>query len=196
MKSWNAKIQFPTDSDYINRVTTATFGPSKSSGNPMITLELEIVSPRSKDVGGEEIELAGVKCKHYLTIKVLPPDNASDKELAYAEEASKDALGRCKEFYAMAFPDDPDRATSLNPENPDLTGLVGLCFYTQMQPDVEEQRKNPTPEQIAAGQKIGKRPEGDIMKHPVSGKALIQYWPKIREVFGLAPKDAAAGIPY
>lgn len=187
-QKWNFKVQFPTDSNFVNRITNATFGPSKSSGNPMITIETEVVSPAEVEIGGELYNISGVKATIYRTTK-----NLSDAEKA------ENNLKQCKEFIAMLFPDKPEYAEKFDPENPDqamLNEMKGLLILTQMSPDVDEQRKTPTAEQIEKAKKNGTRPEGDVMKHPVTGKALISYRPQIREVFGLAAANAAGAGQY
>lgn len=178
---WNSNIQFPSDSCFVNRITDATFGPSKSSSNPMITLEMEVVAPETYDVAGQLVDIAGVKTTSYYTTV-----NLQDSE------KSARALEACKELFRRLFPNHPERADKFNPENPDLTGLKGLCVLTQMNSRTQEQRKTPTAKQIEDAKKAGQRPEGDIMKHPVTGKPLIQHWPNLVEIFGVAPANVAA----
>ena len=61
----------------------------------------------------------------------------------------------------------------------------------------DAKRKTPTGEQIAKAKAAGKRPEGDVMKHPVTGKALYNYWPQIDEIFALAPEQSVgSNKPY
>ena len=64
---WNSNIQFPTDSNFVNRIVEAEFGESKNSGNPMVTLELEVVTPAEVEIGGVMYNIAGVGCKQYYT---------------------------------------------------------------------------------------------------------------------------------
>lgn len=64
----NQNVQLPKDA-YVVRVIEETFGVSKSSGNPMITLEMEIVAPDEiKGVDGQMIACGGFKFKHYLPL--------------------------------------------------------------------------------------------------------------------------------
>lgn len=187
-EQWNSTIQFPTDSNFINRITGAEFKQSKSSGNPMIQLDCEVISPEVVDVGGEQVNIAGVTTINYFTTKT-----------AFDDEKSAKNLKRCKELIAKLFPDKPEYVEQFNPENPDadmLKAMVGLCVLTQMSPKTEERRKNPTSEQIAKAKEMKAYPQGDVMKHPVSGKALVSYRPEIREIFALAPEGAAANKPY
>lgn len=59
-------IGLPKD-HYVCRVIEETFAPSKSSGNNMITLEMEIVFPETvKDATGNTIACGGSKFKTYF----------------------------------------------------------------------------------------------------------------------------------
>lgn len=175
-KKWNSEIQFPTDSDYINRIVGATFAPSKK-GNPMLTLNFEVVSPQEKEVAGEQVVLAGVKSTRYFVTQSLDESGEVDVE------KSQRAADTLKELCAKLKIDD------VNFENIDTKPFLGKLVYTAMSSNVVERRKEPTAAQIAAAKAAGKRPEGDIMKHPITGKNLINYWPQIDDIFGLAPSD-------
>lgn len=84
-KSLNQKVQLPKDA-YVVRVIDEKFGPSKSSGNNMITLELEIVAPEEvKDATGDTIECGGYKFKTYFSI-----ENDDAKVAARSQDALKD----------------------------------------------------------------------------------------------------------
>ena len=180
---WNAKIQFPTTSDTVNRCIGATFGPSKSSQNPMISLEFEVVSPEVVEVGYLQVNIQGVKCINYYTTKVFEKDTEGNSVVN--EDKTAACLERVHELYANFGID----TTGVNWDNPPVDGFRGKCVMTQMSPDVDVMRKNPTSQQIRDAKKKGIRAEGDIMKNPVTGKDLIQYWPKIREIFGLAQTE-------
>lgn len=173
-EKWNAKIQFPSDSNFINRIVGANFGPSASSNNPMLTLTFEVVSPTDAEVGTKTYNIAGVQAKRYYVTEVK--DNA---------EKTENCRARVRELWTLLGLD-PE---SINWDNIDCTPLLGLLVFCQMSPDAEPQRKNPTAAQIEAAKKENKRPEGDIMKHPITGQPLVNYWPQIREIFGLAPSD-------
>jgi hypothetical protein len=197
-KKWNASIQFPTDSCFINRVTEAKFSPSKSSGQPMITLEMEVVSPETYDIGGEQVEIAGIKTTQYYTTTIFQEDGKTVDEEATREAYKRVFVSGDSENPALFERFGLD-GRSEDPNNPNVKQLEGLCVYTQMSPDVEEQRKSPTKEQLDKAKKAGvknMREVGDIMKNPITGKAMVRYWPKVREIFGIAPSNAAANKPY
>lgn len=188
---WNSKIQFPTNSDFVLCITEATFGPSKASGNPMITVEWETRTPEIVNIAGEEIDISGVKSNpmNHLYFPTRNPDDKVKEKNAIERLVGEGSSVTPPGFLRMMFPDNPEYSVNFNPDNPDaemLKQLKGKCFYAQMGPDIQEQRKDPTKEQIEAAKKTGARPVGDVQKHPVTGKALISYNPKVREVFGLA----------
>jgi len=198
-KTWNKNVQFPTDSDFVIRITGASFGPSKSSGNPMITAEWEIVSPSEKEIGGEAYEMAGIASNPmshlYYGTKTVGDEEKSANQKDRLCSSSVETPG----FLRLAFPDKPEYADNFNPDNPDaemLKALEGLCFFAQMSPDTVQERKNPTQAQIEEAKAKGIRAEGDVMKHPLTGKPLVSYRPKVRNIFGLAPSAVGAGKPF
>ena len=179
-KKWSSAVQFPADSNYVNRIVSVAFGPSNSSGNPMVTLETEVVSPEEVEVAGEMINIAGVNCKNYYTTQTD------------SEEKTANSRKRLAELLANLGID----TSNLNWDNlaPQLKPLVGKLILTMMTSTIQERRKNPTAVQMEAAKAKGVtnfRDVGEVMKHPVTGKALINYWPKIDEIFGLAPEQTA-----
>lgn len=185
MQKWTFKDQFPTDSNFVNRIVSAEFGKSKSSGNPMITLKCEVVSPAVINVCGVDLTIAGVETINYFSTASFTEDGTPDEEKTKAQRT------RVKALYAAVFGEDSEEVKTLDFDNPSVEGFKGKCVLTQMRPKVKPQRKNPTPEQIDKAKKNRTFAEGDVMKHPVSGKDLITYEPQIREIFGSAPSDGA-----
>lgn len=120
---------------YALRVINAEFGMSKSSGNPMITLELEIFHPASivSVFNGKEYNVAGLKCKTYLTL--------ADKTMQYTA-ATMSAIG---------IPDTYD----LNPQNPETDIFLGKCFSAVIGADERTNRKDLTAQDKEAGRKVG-----------------------------------------
>ena len=179
--NWNAEIQFPSDSCFKNRIIGAKFAPA-NSGNPMITLELEVVEPQTYTVGDKEVNIAGVKAKMYFITKVMDGDEVNEEKTA-----------QCRaRVFVSANPEQPSLWEKLgldgaaaDPENPNMNDLLGKVVFTQMSSEPVEQRKTPTAEEIAKAKKAGTRPQGAVMKHPVTGKALVKYWPKIEEIFAV-----------
>lgn len=175
-QKWNQKVQFPRD-NYVVRVTDESFGPSKSSGNPMITLEFEVVSPEEVQVGTGTYTVVGVGNirRYYPTIVYADAEGTVDTE------KTANAQERVRELYRLFGMDDK----AINFENPELA-FKGKKVYALLYADEVEQRKAPTAEELKQGKK-----QGEILKNPITGKALISYYPKIDEVFGIAPDDAS-----
>lgn len=182
---WNSNVMFPTDSCFVNRIVGAGFAPSKGKGNPCITVDCELVSPQTYEVGDETIILAAIKTTNYFATQVLNDDKTVNEETTAKCQENVKELWRKLEL-------NPDE---INWDNIDVSVLRGKLILTMMSPDIEPRRKNPTSAQLAEAKKTGRRAEGDILKNPVTGKALIQYWPKIREIFGIAPSDGV-NVPY
>jgi hypothetical protein len=166
-KKWNADIMIPTD-NYIVRIIGATYAPSKK-GNPMLTLTTEIVSPQVVEVAGESISVAGIKCTNYLSALSTEQDGSTNTE------RTESMRERISKFYK-----DMELDTTLDFENLNTKVLLGKNVHALIEAEVAVQRKSPTAEQAKKGQ------PGDILKHPKTGQALVKYWPKIKEFFGIA----------
>lgn len=182
-QKWTFNTFFPTDSNFICRVVEESFSPSKSSGNPMITLKTEIVAPEEYEIGGEMFTLAGVNPNPlYFTTQAF---NDGELDVEKTEKNRK----RLEDLYSKFQMD----FSKFNPENPEL-GFKGKLFYCQMSGEENVRRKTPTAEQMKVGDPNAKplprkAGEGDVMVNPMSGKPLLSYRPIIREIFGLAPAD-------
>ncbi len=197
MQAWNQKIMFPSDSNFVIRLTDTEFGPSKSSGRNMFSFGWEIVSPESCNIAGEEYDISGVHSGPMNKLYYATESDDAEKQANAIKRLT--GTGEQLGLLTMAFADKPELLATFNPTGPNteiLDALEGVCFFCQMSPEVQPQRKNPTAEQIAEAKKKGlKRAEGDIQKHPVTGKNLITYLPKVREIFGKA-ENVGANKPY
>lgn len=172
-QKWSADKIIPTDSNYICRITEADFGPSKSSGNPMITINWEIVAPTEVEIGGEMVNVAGVKTQPtYHT-----SGNSADPE---KDTKNKAAI---KELFGKFKLDNEN----INYDNIDAKPFLGLTAFCTVKAKMVEDRKTPTAKQIEDAKKKGTRAEGDVMTNPVTGAKLVKYWPEIGQIFGLAP---------
>lgn len=195
VKDWNFKIQFPSNSNFINRIKSVEFGPAKSSGNPMLTVKCEVISPEVVDVAGELVNIAGVETTNYYTTKVIGDDERSTQVLERLTGTNPEQPG----LITILFPDNPEFVKDFNSENPSqdtLKAMVGKCIMTAMSPKVEPMTATPTSEQIEDAKAKRQRPVGSPMKHPVTGKPLTSYRPQINEVFALAPEGAGANRHY
>jgi hypothetical protein len=101
----------PYMSDAYNvRVVKVDFGPSKSTGNPVITLGLEIISPQTIVRDGKQYDLTSLEPVMRLM-------------LWQAEKF--DGIGQVKTLHeTLGLP------LTIDPENPDLKIYEGLCFRT------------------------------------------------------------------
>ena len=175
-QKYDGKIQWPRQSDYVLRVIDEEFTQSKSTGNPMIHLTVEVDRPEEVEIAGEVYMIAGQKCELYYVTKTLEGPDAEDKSVNNAK--------RVKDLYDLfELPSD-----NINLENPEL-GFKGKLVFAMMDSETKERRGSPTKEQLAKGMK-----QGDILKNPITGKPLIYYVPKVVEIFGLATADV--GKPF
>lgn len=180
-KKWSAELCIPTDSNYKSRILKAEFKNSKSSGNPMIEVVWELVEPQSVQVGEHEVNIAGVECRKYYTI--------SKKD----DETGKVIDVQGKEQLTFLF--NQVGVTDIDWENPPVQYLLGKCFLTCVECKVEPRRATPTAAQVEAGKKANKKPEGTIMNNPLTGLPMVNYWPEVKEVFGLSP-DGHVGMAF
>ena len=165
------------DSNYVLRCLEANFGPS-NAGNPMITFKYEVAAPELMEVAGESYNIAGTKLTTWQVCQTMSDGVVDVEKTAKNSEALK------KLYAAFGLPND-----NINPENPDTSGFVGKCVYALLYNDQNDQRKTPTAAQLKAGQK-----QGDILINPVTKQPLKSNYPKIGEIFGLAPMET--GKPY
>lgn len=195
-KDWNFKIQFPSNSNFVNRLKGVEFGPAKSSGNPQFTVKWEVISPEVVDVAGELVNIAGVETTSWYT--TLVPGN-DEKSKAAVERLTTSDPEKPGLLYLLFKDTNPEFVEQFNPENPSaemMKAMVGKCVLSAMSPKVETMKATPTAEQMEAAKAKNVRPEGSVMKHPVTGKPLIAYRPQINEIFALAPEGAGANRPY
>src|SRR6266403_4427948 len=161
-KSWNNKTFWPKD-NYILRCLEQKFAPN-SNGNPMVTLEWEIVNQEPKQIGPDLIEFDGIKFSSYHVIKM--PGN---------EEDSNKAFNRFCEMLDKCGIDISEGVDDENP--PSLKGVVvHASVYGREQPSYA----SPTPEERAKNLKVGK-----ILKDPITGKDTINFSPTIEQIYGL-----------
>lgn len=172
MQQWNNKVLFPADSDYSNRVLSAKYGPAKGSGNPQIVLEMEVVTPASKEVAGVEYNIAGLKTQNYFSVNGYNEDGEPDAERTTSNRAKIKAL---YEQFGLPAPEDYEVPL-------DTSAFKGKIVLTQMRSKINKVRKTPTLEQMK------KNELGDVQKHPITGKEMITYWPEVVEIYGLAPE--------
>lgn len=166
LKKWNMSIPWPKD-NYVLTVTDTTFGASKRTENPMGTFEMEVFSPSTMPVGADEVTTAGVSLKHYAVTKVF---TAGEVDV----DKTNSALDRLKELYEKF---DVDYST-FDKENPDFSGFIGKKAWVILRNKETAKRKDPTPEQKAAGE------QGSILKDPMTGQEAIQNYPEIDSFWG------------
>ena len=194
MRKWNKEVMFPTDNCFKNRITGIKFAPS-NQGNPMITIHMEVVSPTSYEIGGEEFDITGVETDSYFTTKVVPSNNASEEEVAHCAESTKECKKKAKELLHNLGIEIEEDAPEWDSLGPVIEVLRGKLVLTEMRSKIDERRKTPTSKQIAEAKKAGKRPEGDIMTHPITGKKLVDYWPQVVQIYGLV-EGGGINAPY
>lgn len=166
LKKWDMSIPWVKD-NYVITITDATFGASKRTENPMGTFQTEVFSPSTVPVGADEITVAGVPIKHYAVTKVMNGESVDEDKTAAA-------TSRLKELYEKFGVD----YATYNPENPDFSPFIGKKAWVILKNDPKAKRKDPTPEQKAAGE------QGSILKDPLTGQDAIQNYPVIDSFWG------------
>lgn len=129
-----------------------------SKGNMMVKRTWEIVSPIEVTIGGEVINVAGVTIEQYLTLIVFKEDGTVDeKKVAgmkgrYIQDAN---------LFNETVPNDFDES------NPPLYAK-GKVMEAILSSQEYPQTQDPTPEELAKGQKYGK-PILDQNNKPLKG---------------------------
>lgn len=172
-------MQWPKD-NYIGRVLSADFGPAKSSGDPMITLETEVIAPSSIEIDGEPVSVAGQQVKTYHKTQVLV-DGVVDMEATAKLRGGDRGLDKLCTAFGIKFED-------VNWENPDLELFRGKLQHIAMWGKKEEERKSPTAEQLKRGEK------GTVMINPITKQPKYQFFPQISEFYGLATEDDVTSL--
>lgn len=175
-KAWNKNIFFPKD-NYILRCKAAKFGPN-SNGNPMVTLEWEIVNQEPKQIGDQLIDFDGVTIYQYSVLKVVAGDDQ--------EEATKKAFARYAELLERCG---MDISEGIDDENPIMP--KGKVVHASVYGKENASFASPTPEQRAKGQKVG-----SILKDPITGKDTIVYQPTIEQIYGPYDGEVKSAGPY
>ena len=163
---------------YTLRVKSAEFGPSKSSGNPMLTLECEIIDPLIKVFDNKEYALDQLRVMYYFTTKVINPKD--DESEAAMITRSKIAKGRLRELHKRLGLD-PD----FDDENYDIKVWDNVCFFAIV--DSKEkiaQRQDPTTGKYEALVDGDKKPikqgweisaQGDDIMRRVENKTNVAF---------------------
>lgn len=173
----NASKQLPRNS-YAIRFLEETHSPSRSTGNPMVTLNAEIVHPETivSPFTGETLEIAGAKLKPvYLSLQSKKEDGTIDTK------ATQEAINRYTDYMSKCGLSVPEEG--IDPENP-VMGFKGLVVDAILDSEEFVQRATPTPEQRAAGQ------PGDEIKGP-DNQSLKSYKPFISMILGPSKVDVS-----
>lgn len=161
------KDMLPRDR-YVARCTSEEFGESKSSGNPMITREWEIVHPDSVVINGQKKIIAGISVKQYLPTIVFKEDGKTRDDTS-----SNKALSRLRDENSnLGLP-----CEAIDDENPELC-CKGVVADVILSSEESKQFKSPTPEQLAQGKKYGDPIKDD------NGKDVVVYRVKLDSVLG------------
>ena len=154
---------------------------ASSKGNMMIILEPEIVGPEKVTVNGQAKIVAGVKCNkmYFPTIIYKDVDGVKVRD----DAASEKALDRLRELYSALRID----MTGFDDENPILEPLKKVVARAVLGAEETKACKDPTPEQLAKGQKFG----DPIIEN---GKEVVSYRINVTNVLGLSSKQV--GKPF
>lgn len=162
--AWTPKTQFPTD-NYIIRCIGEEVGVSQSSGNPMVTLEWEIVNCEPKQIGDELVDFDGTKFKSYHVTANREDEEKSNKVFKYYQDG---VLTKCGIDVSEGWDD----------ENP--PSVKGKVVYALLKGEENKSYAQPTKEEREAGKKVGK-----VLQDPITGKDLVIYKPILSIIHGL-----------
>jgi hypothetical protein len=173
----NPSIKLPRDR-YTVRIKEESFEISKASGNPMIVLTCELVSPDSfvNPVDGGKVNIGGVElAKKYVVL--------SSKKGEAEAQANFDRYADMRDKLGVPI---GDEGVDINNPPKVFVGKVidAIC-------DGEEfiQRKDPTPDQRAKGE------QGNPITD-TAGNQIKSYKPIIVNILGLADGNGASNKPF
>lgn len=161
-QQWKPSLPFPKD-NYAIRCIDEKIDKSKK-GNPMVTLEWEIVNAAPQMVQDKLVEFDGVTFKTYHTTRVINKDDATVEEIAKSSQKAFDEYGKllAKAGY--------DVSEGYDDENPPR--MLGKIMYVCLRAEERIEYKEPNAEQKAAGK------PGDIIKDG-NGKDRKTYSPRV-----------------
>lgn len=172
----NGSKQLPRNR-YAIRFLDEKFAPN-NNGNPMVTLNAEIVSPEviTSPFTGEKLEIAGAKIKPtYSTVGIKGEDGK------FIEKDCKEAVTRYAELMTKCGLTVPDEG--IDYENPPM-GFKGKVVDVILDSEEFIQRATPTPEQRAGGK------PGDVILGQ-DGKEIKSYKPFIAQILGPSSVDVS-----
>ena len=168
---WNSRTFFPKD-NYILRVIDQE-NKTSSTDNPMTVLEWEIINCAPKVIGDKTYDMEGVKFKSYHVTRVNGDEEKSNKMFGYFDELLKSC--------------GVDTSNGWDDENP--PSVEGVKVHACVQGDEQKNYASPTPEERAAGKKVGA-----VLKDPITGKDVVFWAPKLVQVYGLFTGDGASAV--
>lgn len=172
-RKWNMRVFWPTEY-YQLRVKEVTFSPSKTKGNPQVTLSCEVVAPETVDNGDDLVTVSGTPIEYYLPTTIF-------KEGTEEVDTKKTREVREKYSALLLNWDLPAIEGDDAWDNIDTSVFVGVTFFAMLKAKRNEKRKSPTAAQKAAGL------PGDILMDPISGEKSITYYPQVDEVSKRVP---------
>lgn len=175
VSNWNSKMFFPKDRYSITCIEEEF--KKSDGGNPMLIRTWEIKHPETIQLGDKTVNIGGTKVTQYVVTKV------SDGEGGWDTQKSDKAFGRFRdELLSVGF-SDPE----IDDENPPVF-MKGKTVEAVLYGKKSQSFKDPTPEQRAAGKRIG-----DPIKD-VDGKDIVIYQIQIESILGLSEHQVA--VPY
>jgi len=141
-------VQLPYDR-YRLKVREATFGPSKSSGNPMTTLICEIIAPETiESADGKTFAVAGKEVRYYLPYtdsmlgrcaEMLRKLEVLDKDFSYLDSEGNEQIAHIN-------------SQQFDTDNVPTAPFKNLSFDAILWSQEKVKRRMPSPEQRAKGQ--------------------------------------------
>lgn len=130
--NFNQSMRLPRDR-YTLRLKSREFGISKSSQNPMVTLEWEVASPDKVSINGQPVTVAGtVQFKMYLPTRV----NGDEEKTAKAHKRFADIYAKITGQPLTEWDDE-------NPPLPAEGSLIDAVCSSKEEVDYKDDRKTP-----------------------------------------------------
>lgn len=167
---WNSRMYFPKN-NYTVRIIDEVNKPS-SKGNPMVTLEFEIVNSSPVKIGDNGIvEFDGVTFKKYFTT-----GNPNNKEL------DQKAFNKYDEFLRLCGID-----TTNGWDNEAPPSVLGKVLKCNLYGKETVQRADPTEEEKQSPDEEVRK--GKILVNEITGKEVRGYQIDVGQFYGICTDE-------
>ena len=143
----NSSLAIPTDRTYSLQCVEEEFKKFDGSGNYGIQRKWQIIAPEKVEINGQEVDVTGTDITQFVMTRMVAKDGRS------AEARTASAMGRLYKDYDILLGYECD--DDIDPSNPKLIAK-GKVIDATLKNEEYTKTYPVSPEDIAAGRKVGK----------------------------------------